>query len=46
MQLTSWLQSSHYGVLLLGGVFSTYKTAHRIWLRVLSIALEKKLKGP
>ena len=44
VQLTSWLQSSHYGVLLLGGVFSTYKTAHRIWLRVLSIALEKKLK--
>ena len=27
-----------------GGGFSIYKTAHRIWLRVLSIALEKKLK--
>ena len=29
-----------------GGVFSTYKTAHRIWLRILSIALEKELKVP
>ena len=27
-----------------GGGFSIYKTAHRIWLRILSIALEKKLK--
>ena len=29
-----------------GGGFSIYKTAHRIWLRILSIALEKKLKVP
>ena len=27
-----------------GGGFSIYKTAHRIWLRILSIALEKELK--
>ena len=29
-----------------GGIFSTYKTAHRIWLRILSTALEKELRGP
>ena len=29
-----------------GGGFSTYKTAHRIWLRIFSIALEKELRGP
>ena len=28
-----------------GGAFSSYKTAHRIWLRILSIALEKELKA-
>ena len=27
-----------------GGVFRIYKTAHRIWLRILCIALEKELK--
>ena len=31
-QLMSWLQSSHHVVLSPGGAFSTYKTAHRIWL--------------
>ena len=45
-QLMSRLQSGHYIVLLPGGGFNTYKTAHRIWLRILSIALEKELKGP
>ena len=28
-----------------GGAFSSYKTAHRIWLRIISIALEKELKA-
>ena len=45
-QLMSRLQSRHYIVLLPGGGFNTYKTTHRIWLRILSIALEKELKGP
>ena len=27
-----------------GGGFDVYKTAHRIWLRMLSIALEKELE--
>ena len=45
-QLISWLQSGHHVVLLPGGVFSTYKTAHRVWLRILSIALGKELRGP
>ena len=27
-----------------GEGFSIYKTAHRIWLRILSIALERELK--
>ena len=27
-----------------GGGFNVYKTAHRIWLRMLSIALEKELE--
>ena len=42
----SWLQSAHHVVNffhLVGG-FGIYKTAHRIWLRILSIALEKELK--
>ena len=27
-----------------GGGFSIFKTPHRMWLRILSIALEKELK--
>ena len=37
--LIIWLTSSTWG-------FSSYKTAHGILLRILSIALEKELKGP
>ena len=40
----SWLQSGHHVVNFPGGGFSVYKTARRIWLRVLSIALEEELK--
>ena len=42
----SRLQSGHHEVnyfYLMGG-FGIYKTAHRIWLRVLSIAHKKELK--
>ena len=41
-QLPSWLQSGHHTVNFsyLVGV-SIYKTAQRLWLRILSIALEK-----
>ena len=41
-----WLQSGHHVVNffhLVGG-FSIYKTAQKIWLRILSIALEEKLQ--
>ena len=39
---TVWSSSS---LLPPGGAFGSYKTAHRIWLRILSIALEKELKA-
>ena len=41
----SWLQSGYHVVnFLTGGGFSICKTAHRIWLRILPIALEKEWK--
>ena len=45
-QLLSWLQSGHHVTNLVtpGGVFSIYKTAQRMWLRILSIILEEELK--
>ena len=39
---TVW--SSCSSLLPPGRGFSIYKTAHRIWLRILSIALEEELK--
>ena len=39
----SWLQPGH-SLLPPGGGLSIYKIAHRIWLQILSIALEKELK--
>ena len=42
-QLMSWVPSGHH-VVNFTWRFSIYKTAHRIWLRLLSIALEKELK--
>ena len=42
-QLMSWLQSGHHVVhFSTWWGFQYYKTAHRIWLRILSIALEEK----
>ena len=43
-QLMSWTQSGHQVVNFSTWSFSIDKTAHRIWLRILSIALEKELK--
>ena len=46
-QLMSWLQSGHHASNFSTWCFSIYKTAHRTWLRilsVLSVALEKELK--
>ena len=44
-QLTSWLQSGHHVVnFSLDRGFSIYKTAHKRWLRILSLALEKELE--
>ena len=45
-QLLSWLQSGHRVTSLVppGGVSSIYKTAQRIWLRILSVILEEELK--
>ena len=40
----SWVQSGDYVVNFSTWDFSIYKTAHRIWIRILSIALEKELK--
>ena len=40
----SWLQCRHHVVNLSTWCFSIYQTAHRIWLRILSIALVKELK--
>ena len=36
--------SSCSSLLSLGGVFSIYKTAQRLWLRILATALEEELK--
>ena len=41
-QLMSWIQSGHPVVNF--PTWSTDKTAHKIWLRILSIALEKELE--
>ena len=38
------VRSSCSKLLQPGGGFSIYRTAHRIWLRILSIAFEKELK--
>ena len=43
-QLMSRLQSGYHVVNFSMWCFSIYKTAHRIWLRILSIALVKELK--
>ena len=40
----SWVQSGHHVPNFSTWGFSVYKTAHRIWLRILSVALEKELK--
>ena len=42
----SWLQSGHHVVnfFFLMGVSVSLKTPHIIWLRILSMALEKELK--
>ena len=42
-QLKSWVQSVHHVLNFSTWDFSIYKTAHRIWLRILSTALEKEL---
>ena len=39
----SWVESGHHAVNFLTWTFNIYKTAHRIWLRILSTALEKDL---
>ena len=44
-QLTSWVQSDHQVVNFSTWYFGVYKTAHRMWLRILSITLEKELKS-
>ena len=43
-QLMSWTQSGHHVVNFSTWGFGIYKTAHIIWLRILSIALETELK--
>ena len=45
-QLMSWLQFDKHIVNFVHvvRVSSIYKTAHRIWLRILSMALEKELR--
>ena len=42
-QLLSWVLSGHHALKFSTWCFSIYKTAHRIWLRILSLALEKEL---
>ena len=42
----SWLQFGHHVLIEPGGDFHTYKTAQRLWLRMLSITLEEQLKVP
>ena len=41
----SWVQSGHHVVNFFTWCVSIYKTAYRIWLRILSIALEKEVKA-
>ena len=43
VQLTSWVQTAHHIFNFSTSGFTIYQTAHRIWLRILSIALEKEL---
>ena len=43
-QLTSWLPWCMYSTSPPGGSFHIYMTAYRVWLRILSIALEKELE--
>ena len=43
-QLMWWIQSSHHVVNFSTWRSSLYKRAHRIWLRILSVALEKEQK--
>ena len=43
-QLMSWVQSGHLVVNVSTWGFSIYKTAHRKWLRIFSVAFEKELK--
>ena len=43
-QLMLWVQSGNLVVNFSTWCFTVYKTAHRIWLRILFIALEKELK--
>ena len=43
-QHTSRVQSGHHLVNFSSWCSGIYKTAHRIWLRILSIAFEKELK--
>ena len=43
-QLMSWPQSGHHASHFSTWCFSIYKTAHRTWLRILSVAPEKELK--
>ena len=45
VQLKSWVQSGHHVVNFSTWCFSIYKRAHRIWLRILSIALEEEVKS-
>ena len=42
-QLLSWVLSGHHVLNFSTWCFSIYKIAHRIWLRILSLALEKEL---
>ena len=42
-RLMMWVQSGHH-IVNFFQCFSIYKTAHRIWPRILSTALEKELK--
>ena len=43
-QRQAWGQSGHHIVNFSAWCSGIYKTAHRIWLRILSIAFEKELK--
>ena len=43
-QLLSWVLSGHHALKFSTWCFSIYKTALRMWLRILSIAREKELK--